>query len=242
MVMHHWGNDVRFHDLARINNPYVYTGDSPPNEEIRQKLQLLSQYISEAIVQDHEVLAYVRPYYKKVHVLPLAIDLNKFKPSFPEPQKKRPLILHAPTNPEFKGTAYIEDAINKLKKKYNFAYKRIEKMPNSQVISLYQKADIIVDQILCGSYGLLSVEAMALGKPVITYIRPDLVHTFPKGLPIVSANPDTIYNAIKTLLERPELRFKLGVKGRRYVRRYHDSKVVAKKLLAIYRGLQPGGY
>lgn len=242
IIMHHWGNDVRFHDLARLNNPYVYTGDSPPNEEIKQKLQILSQYISDAIVQDYEVYTYVKPHYKRVHVLPLAIDLSKFKPYYPEITKKRPLILHAPTNPDFKGTAYIEAAIQKLKRKYQFAYKRIEKMPNAQVIRLYQKADIIIDQILCGSYGLLSVESMALGKPVITYIRPDLVSTFPKSLPIVSANPDNIYDAIKILLERPELRFKLGVRGRRYVRKYHAGKVVAKKLINIYNSLQPGGY
>jgi len=241
IIMHHWGNDVRFHDLARLNNPYVYTGDSPPNKKINRKLKVLSKYIPEAIVQDYEVLPYVKPYYKKVHVLPLAVDLRRFKPFYPDIQKKRPLILHAPTNPEFKGTAYIEAAINSLKNKYDFDYRRIEKMANNQVISLYQEADIIVDQILCGSYGLLSVESMALGKPVITYIRPDLVNTFPGDLPVVSANPDNIYDAIQMLLEQPVLRYMLGVMGRRYVKRHHASKVVVKKLISIYKGLQTGG-
>ena len=97
-------------------------------------------------------------------------------------------------------------------------------MANNQVISLYQEADIIVDQILCGSYGLLSVESMALGKPVITYIRPDLVNTFPGDLPVVSANPDNIYDAIQMLLEQPVLRYMLGVMGRRYVKDIMPAK------------------
>jgi glycosyltransferase involved in cell wall biosynthesis len=237
MIMHHWGNDVRFHDLARINNPYVYTGDSPPNERIDKQLTKISQYISEAIVQDYEVLHYVKSYYKKVHVLPLAIDLRNFQPTYPDVLKKRPLILHAPTNPDFKGTTYIEDAIKQLQSSHDFDYKRIEKMNHAQVISLYKEADIIVDQILCGSYGLLSVESMALGKPVITYIRPDLLNKFPLALPIVSGNPDNIKEKIQTLIENPPMRKSLGIQGREYVEKYHAREIVVAKLLSIYAKL-----
>ncbi|OEH86528.1 hypothetical protein BHU72_13025 [Desulfuribacillus stibiiarsenatis] len=237
MIMHHWGNDVRFHDLARINNPYVYTGDSPPNNQIGHNLANISQYISEAIVQDHEVLPYVTPYYKKVHVLPLAIDLRKFQPTYPNVTKKRPLILHAPTNPDFKGTVIIEAAIESLKSTYDFEYKRIEKMNHEQVIRLYAEADIIVDQILCGSYGLLCVESMALGKPVLCYIRPDLIESFPSGLPVVNANPDTIQEQLKMLLTNPSLRNSLGKAGRTYVENYHAQDTVVSQLLSIYMNL-----
>lgn len=236
-IMHHWGNDVRFHDMARVNNPYVYTGDSPPNKEIHRKLSIISQYISEAIVQDYEVLPYVEKYYQKVHVLPLAIDLRKFTPSYPDTAKKQPLILHAPTNSDFKGTIFIEKAIEALRATRSFDYKRIEKMNHEQVIQLYKEADIIVDQVRCGSYGLLSVESMALGKPVITFIRPDLVDKFPPDLPIVNGNPDNVKEKIRMLLDNPTARKKLGVKGRRYVEKVHDRNVVVDKLLSIYSRL-----
>jgi len=239
MIMHHWGNDVRFHDKARINNPYVYTGDSPPNEEIHEKLQKISAYIKEAIVQDYEVYEYVKDYYDKVHVLPIAIDLSKFKPKYPSVSKPKPLILHAPTNPEFKGTLYVEKAIEKLREDFAFDYRRIEKMNHEEVIKLYEDADIIVDQVLCGSYGLLSVESMALGKPVLTFIRPDLVSKFPPELPIVNTNPEELYDHIKTLIENTPLRRELGLKGRRYVEQYHSHDVVAEQLLNIYAGLKP---
>lgn len=237
MIMHHWGNDVRFHDLARINNPYVYTGDSPTNEKIHKNLSKISKYISEAIVQDHEVQPYVKRYYKKVHVLPLAIDLGNFQPTYPDILKKRPLILHAPTNHDFKGTTYIEKAITQLKSIQDFEYKRIEKMNHAQVVSLYKEADIIVDQILCGSYGLLSVESMALGKPVIAYIRPDLLNKFPLDLPIVSSNPDNIKEKIQLLIENTPMRNSLGVEGRKYVEKYHSRDIVVDKLLSIYSNL-----
>ena len=237
VIMHHWGNDVRFHDIARINNPYVYTGDSPTNKEIRRKLKKLSQYISEAIVQDYEVYPYVSPYYKKVHVLPIAINLQQFQTYYPDTTKTRPLVLHAPTNPDFKGTQYIEKAISKLQPDYCFDYKRIEKMSHSQIVNLYKEADIIIDQILCGSYGLLSVESMALGKPVIAYIRPDLLQQFPSDLPIVQANPDNIAEVLRMLLLSPDLRNTIGQEGRKYVCKYHADNVVVQKLLSIYNNL-----
>ena len=142
--------------------------------------------------------------------MPIAIDLAHFQPQYPSLQKERPLILHAPTNPDFKGTFFIEKTIEKLKEEYNFDYQRIEKMNHEEVIKLYEKADMIIDQVLCGSYGLLSVESMALGKPVLTYIRPDIVSTFPTELPIVNANPDNLYEQVKRLLKSPELRRELG--------------------------------
>lgn len=235
MIMHHWGNDVRFHDQARVNNPYVYTGDSPPNEVIDERLKKISAYIDEAIVQDEEVLPYVQPYYRKVHVLPIAIDLRSFEPSYPKVNKKKPLLLHAPTNPDFKGTVYIERALAQLKQHYDFEYRRIEKMRHDDVIALYRHADLIIDQILCGSYGLLSVESMALGKPVITFIRPDLRKSFPDDLPIVSAHPDNIKEKIESLLLDPQKRKDLGEQGRRYAEKYHASDKLVDKLLSIYQ-------
>ncbi|WP_027417274.1 glycosyltransferase family protein [Aneurinibacillus terranovensis] len=237
MIMHHWGNDVRFHGQARENNPYVYTGDSPPDEVMHDRLTRISASIRQAIVQDYEVYPYVTPYYEKVHVVPIAIDIRKFVPAYPTVYKGRPLILHAPTNPLFKGTEFVEKAIERLRKDYTFDYKRIERMSNVEATKLYREADIIVDQILCGSYGLLSVESMALGKPVVTFIRPDLVSQFPPELPIINANPDTVYDQIKMLLDNPHLRHQAGINGRKYVEKYHASDVVAERVLAIYENL-----
>lgn len=239
MVMHHWGNDVRFHDQARISNPYVYTGDSPTNEVIIQKLSRISRSIREAIVQDHEVLPYVAPYYDKVHVVPIAIDLELFQPHYPPVNKRRPLIVHAPTNPAFKGTEPIERSIRRLQSHFDFDYVRVEKMNHLEAVKQYEAADIIVDQVYCGSYGLLSTEAMALGKPVIAFIREDLRKTFPRELPIVNTNPDHLDEHISRLLSDPLLRYELGIKGRRYVEVYHAKQVVVEKLLTIYEQLQP---
>lgn len=239
MVMHHWGNDVRFHDVARSNNPYVYTGDSPPNETIRAQLAAISNYVREAIVQDYEVYDYVAPFYEKVHVLPIAIDLRPFSPQYPDVTNRRPLILHAPTNPDFKGTKTIESVIHRLTSEgLSFEYRRVEHLNHQQAIQLYRQADIVIDQILCGSHGLFSVEAMALGKPVVAYIRDDLVPKFPPDLPIVNANPDGLYEKVKELILDPDLRYQLGMRGRAYAERVHNVEYVVNRLIEIYQQLK----
>ncbi|MCM2675033.1 glycosyltransferase family protein [Alkalicoccobacillus plakortidis] len=235
-VMHHWGNDVRFHEMAKERNPFAYTGDSPANVIMDYRLKQISSVIEDAIVQDYEVYEYVKDYYKRVHVVPIAIDLSKIQKVETKP-KNIPLLVHAPTNPYFKGTVHVERAIKKLKETHHFRYKRIEHMNHEKAVELYKEADIILDQILCGSYGLLSVESMSLGKPVVTFVRDDLLSKFSEIPPVVNANPDTIYEKIKLLVESPQKWGEIGQQGREYVEKYHDSKVVSKQILDIYQSL-----
>jgi glycosyltransferase involved in cell wall biosynthesis len=235
MIMHHWGNDVRTEQAARMGNPYAYAGDSPPAGEIDRKLRILSAHIKHAIVQDYEVYPYVSQYYEHVHVLPIAFNVQSVTPLYPSADTQIPLVIHAPTNPLFKGTAPIEAAVQRLQAEgIRFDYRRIEKMSNEQALQSYRDADIVIDQILCGSYGMLAVETMSLGKPVVGFIREDLASSFPEVPPIASCHPDSIYTRLKQLILDPALRRRLGEAGRIYAEKYHDAGNVAKQLAGIY--------
>ena len=39
---------------------------------------------------------------------------------------------------------------------------------------MIRESDVVIDQILMGTYARLAIESMALGKPVICYLREDL--------------------------------------------------------------------
>lgn len=235
MVMHHWGSDVRNSKLTKELNPYPLPPSYFSDEEIHNRLTMTSKYIDTAIVQDYEVLPYVKDYYKNVHVLPLAIDIQKFKASYPSIENKKPLLIHAPTNREFKGSDYIEKAIKKLKKSKSFTFKVIEKKSHKEALEMYMKSDIIIDQILCGTYGMLAVEAMAMGKVVVGYIRDDVRKQLPHELPIVTASPKNIYKVLSELISNPQKCHELGQKGRKYVEEYHDAEKVVKQLISIYK-------
>lgn len=238
MIVHHRGSETRLLSVARsFNNPYVRVKPSWSEKKIHAHLKKLATYIDEAIVPDHEILPYVEKYYKKVHVVPYAIDVSSLNPQYPL-SHANPLIVHAPSNRDIKGTDYIIAAVNRLKKEgLTFRFKLVENLPHKIAQQLYQQSTIIIDQIQIGSYANLSMEAMAMGKPVVCFIRDDLRQTFPQDLPIVSANPDTIYSVLKDLLNQPDLWPSLGMKGRRYVEENHNYEKIAKMLIEIYRQL-----
>ncbi|MFE0625072.1 glycosyltransferase family 4 protein [Priestia aryabhattai] len=238
IIVHHRGSEVRRLSIARsFNNPYIRVKRTWSEKIICKNLSYLSSYVDRAIVNDHELLPYVEPYYKKTHIVPHAIDINQFKAHYPLTNDK-PLIVHAPSHKEIKGTQFVLKTIKRLKNEgVDFTFKLIENLPHSEALKLYQNATIVIDQLRIGSYANLSLEAMAMGKPVICYIRKDLVDKYPSELPIVNANPDTIYKILKNLLNRPQEWKGLGKQGRQYIEKYHSLEVIAKQLISIYSEL-----
>jgi hypothetical protein len=80
---------------------------------------------------------------------------------------------------------------------------------------------------------------MALGKPVVAYLRTEDLAFLPEGmrseLPIVNAEPATIYAVLKRLLgEGAGWLAHLGKCSRAYVEQWHDPKRIAARLKADY--------
>ncbi|MHA6482459.1 glycosyltransferase family protein [Paenibacillus sp. strain BS8-2] len=239
LVMNHRGSEVRMLSVAQgFHNPYVRVKSSWRKEDkIRNNLSYLSHYIDHAIVNDHELLSYVEPYYKKVHILPHAIEAKKFQTHYPLAGTK-PHIVHAPTHQGVKGSEFIMAAVDQLREDgFDFDFTLIEGYPHQEAMELYQKATIVIDQLLIGAYGHVSVEAMAMGKPVVCFIRDDLKVKYPHDLPIISANPDTVYHVLKAMLQNPATLPSIGERSRNYALQHHDLDTVAHKLIQIYREL-----
>ncbi|MDQ0207864.1 glycosyltransferase [Alkalicoccobacillus murimartini] len=238
LVMHHWGNDVRTVKKVKELNPFPLPPSYNTDEYIHERLTYLTSYIDTAIVQDYEMVPYVKDYYKHVHVIPLACNAQEFVPHYPPVTKEKPLIVHAPTNQAFKGTEYVHSSIDHLEYQgYNFSYKKIEQLSHKEALELYKEADIIVDQLLCGTYGVLSVEAMALGKVVVANIREDVRSHLPADFPIVSATPETLSEVLKPYIEQPQLRYETGKRSRAFVENFHNADLIAKNLEHIYSKL-----
>lgn len=235
-IMQYWGSDVRQWSIAKKINPY--TKVKQVNENIIKKnLEFHSKYISDCFV-DYELYEYVKDYYKNIHITRSSIDLERFKCVDSKVKiKDKLLIVHAPTSPEFKGTGYIVDALESLRYRGDFEFKLVTGVSNEDAVEIYKEADIIIDQLHFGTYGLFAVESMALGKPVISWISDFMREKLPKELPIIIANPDTIKSVLKNLLDNKDELCEIGRKSRLYVEKYHDSKKVAQEHLEIYKSL-----
>jgi hypothetical protein len=110
----------------------------------------------------------------------------------------------------------------------------VENIPNEEAKEIYKWADVVIDGLRMGWYGVLSVEAMALGKAVVCYIRDELKHYLPYPPPLAIANPDNLYHILKDLALHPEEVRSLGERGRQYVEELHDAEKVTDILLRIY--------
>jgi glycosyltransferase involved in cell wall biosynthesis len=100
----------------------------------------------------------------------------------------------------------------------------------------------VVDHQQAGGAGVFALESMALGKPVVTYLKPDVVEKSAEGygirVPIVPATADTLADALRPLIENPALRREIGAASRTYVEQVHDIDRVADRLLDLYRSLE----
>jgi len=144
-------------------------------------------------------------------------------------------IVHAPSNRVIKGTRYIEEAVNGLRTKgYPVILKIIENMTHEEAMSTCLNADVAVDQILIGAYGMFAVEMMMLGKPVVCYIRDDLKRYYGTDLPIINATPENLVMVLEDLYHNRHNLHELGKAGNEYVSKHHDAKWIAQKTIECY--------
>ncbi|MDO4485123.1 MAG: glycosyltransferase family 4 protein [Bacillota bacterium] len=227
------GSDIRF-IFKDIKYKYYRVG--PPEDSIRTKMQTrirkLLAHADGVILHDAELLQHLPDIDIPVYIVPLRVDICKFDPVYPDMHKNKPIIVHAPSRRSTKGTEEILEALKRVSGDYELIL--VEGKTQEEAIQIYKNADIIIDQVAIGTYGVFAIEAMALGKPVITYISDEMRKTLPEDLPIVSADFDTLPQVIDSLLNNGEKRNVLGKEGRRYVERYHDNKKVAAYLAQIY--------
>lgn len=238
-VMNFWGSDVRKGIDATRSNPYFHLIGDYERDDVFTTTRLveIAKYVDVAIVPDFELQAYVAGFFRQTHVVPNCVSTEEFLPAYPEPNNDMPLVVHCPSARNIKGTHYILEAVNSIRNNLCFEFILGEGKSNREVREILGKADVVIDQLLLGTYGVVATEAMALGKPVICYLREDLLEHYPLKPPIVNANPDNIAEVLRFLLEDAARRNDLGRKCRAFVENYHDAKVVGKRLLDIYAKL-----
>ena len=235
IVMQYWGSDIRQLDIAK-KYKYHYAREmeiDPEKEECkRKKIKRINKYADMTIVGDYELSEY-SPSSVVIHC---AFDPTNVH-SIENNSKEKLKIVHAPTNRIIKGTKYVLEAVEKLKNEgHDFEFVLVENKPHSEALKIFEDADIVIDQLLAGSYGLVAIECMAMGKPVLCYIRED-IEKYYQNLPILNTNPDTIYDNLKLLIENPKLRKELGEKGRKYVEEVHDSRKIAMQMIELYKNI-----
>ena len=138
---------------------------------------------------------------------------------------KKPRVLHAPSAPICKGTKYVDAEM----KKVGWEYIKLIGADREKVQEEIKKADIVIDQLMLGEFGLVTIEALAQGKPVLCYVRREVCWGYPRPLPLVLAHADSVIF--------PLLIAKFAREPKdcwQFARTHFHSDVVAQRLKEIY--------
>ena len=234
-IMHYWGSDViqfgKIGEFSRIDKKDVADRIAKCDDATKAKMtQWMRKHVDVTIVGDYSLL----PYSPTSIVVRQAIDIQGFPFVGAEWKGGAVRIVHAPTCRALKGTDHIIKAVERLKSEgYQIDFILVENMSNQQAIEIYRSADIVVDDVVLGPYGILAIECMAMGKPVLDFIHEKFVGHY-HDLPIVNTSPEMVYENLKQLINDPLRRESLGRQGRKYVEDNHDAVVVARSISEIY--------
>ena len=200
----------------------------------RPKEQLMYGLKADArVVGSFAALRFI-PY--DAEVLPPGIELSSYDP-VPPVERERVRIVHAPSNLDKKGTQYVIDACKDLPVDLDV----VHGVRNEEALERIKEADIVVDQVLRDWHGILSIEGMALGKPVVTSLDESAVREteehFGLKVPIVRTTKDDLVDVLRPLVDSFAERKRLGETGRAYVEEVHDVERMTDRLLDLYSRL-----
>ena len=163
--------------------------------------------------------------------LPLVVDAEKWSRagntgSVVAGARSTPVVLHAPTSPRIKGTAAVERAVERLGDAIE--YRALSGIPSNQMPEHVANADIVIDQLLLGSYGVAACEAMAAARAVIGNIDAEVRATVENecglALPIIQADPGSIEDVLRRLASNPEEIADAARRGPEFVRAIHSGQ------------------
>lgn len=239
------GDDARQGDYCRDNYLITFANRVEPGYYCRAsdafKRRSIEQFsrFARAIYSVNPDLLNVLP--TRAHFVPYGhVFLDEWVPTYTQAHPGPLRILHAPSHRGVKGTGLILTALNDLKAQgCDFELLLVEGMSNAQAREVYLRADVLVDQLFAGWYGGLAVELMALGKPVVAYIRQKdlgfIDSEMREELPIVQATPHSIKDVLRGVLELPRKDLvALGRRSRAFVERWHDPMRIAALIKRDY--------
>ena len=178
----------------------------------------------------------VRPY----HRFNYPLDLTKYKPRVGD--NAVPLVVHAPSNQNVKGTPLILAALDELRQEgVRFELLLLEGRDNAAVLQALSDADVVIDQLHLPLYGKFAAEAMASGCAVASADDP-IREYLPRSRPIHPLSTGNLKSELRELLTNRQLRVELASKSLEYIKLNHSCERVCQAMLDALAGKSAPDY
>lgn len=228
-----FGSDARLASLAREQCPTCVS--KMPDAAVEARLRSLAKHDVIPIAHEYRLAVGLARFFRAVMVAPVGIDLARH-PTDWRPRGERVRVAHAPTWPEGKGSAHVLAAVQRLQQEgLPVDLDVIQGASHDECRARMAAADIVVDQLLDGSPGTVTYEALHSGRAVVVNTCGVYLDAMPEGGPPVHhATPETVLEVLRGLCTSSTL----GEPGPGpdWVRRHHDHRALARVLARLYRG------
>jgi len=253
VVVMPYGSDVQ--EMSRSSNllyKHAISRDYPRHrlhrKRIAAKIDLWTRHASH-LIAGCDWVDYMY-HWDTLMLAHFSIDLEKWKPVPPANlapvTAAQPLrILHAPNHRTIKGTEFFLQAVKELQAE-GIAVELIllERVPNHKVKEVMESVDVVADQLIIGWFAMFAIEAMALQKPVLCYLRPEFLDLFmtyglldQDEVPIINCTPLTVKAAIRELAVNRHQLAAIGQRSREFVIKHHSIMTIGKVFAQINRSL-----
>lgn len=208
---------------------------------------------SKVVVSTPDILKIAKQFREDTIYLPNPVDTELFYPKPPRKTKeKKHVLIASDLNWSLKGTNLAINALSKLKDEIivnvidygkdiaktialasslGLHLDILPKVPHEKLNQYYWNADIVIDQFVLGALGMISLEAIACGRPVIVYVSSE--YDVYRDFPLKDVNSvDKIVDTLKTSLHE------LWSREYEYLNKHHKSEEVIKRMFTIYNTLE----
>lgn len=136
----------------------------------------------------------------------------------------------------FKGTFLIEEAFDVITSKYPNDVRALisPRMSISKYLKLLANINVSVDQTFSYSWGYNALNAMAMGRVVLSGAEPEALVPFnTKERPVEHILPsvDSICQVMEEVIAKRETFRDMALSSRRFVEQFHDHKKIAEMYL-----------
>ncbi len=230
LVFH--GSEIRDPATHAARNKWSPFAD--PTESLTSRLQekynelrpLVVGFDGPKFVSTPDLLDYV----PDARWLPVVVDGAIWAPGPPLFSGERPVVLHVPSNSALKGSAYVDELLAELADSGEIEYLRVSGVAPSDMSDLIGQADVVLDQFALGSYGVMAVQGLAMGRVVIGHVTASVRDRIPRPLPIVEATPDDLVRVLRATLADRDLAQALAAESIDYATAIHDGRMSAEVL------------
>ena len=231
--LRHFHSDKYFLNQTEIRFNENYEKDLLP--------KVVIPHCPERTFPELQILPNIMPIFDEEY-LPKKSNNKRIKVLFSASQKRDMYEFRWAT----KGYEQVNKLLMELSENYDFDYEVISGLTFKQAMNKKNESDIIIGDIVTGSYHLTELEGLALGKPVFTWLDGRSVSTFmntfkTKEVPFINANIYEIKDVLVELIQNRQLIDDIGAYSREWIEKYYQDEELIKNFVEVYDELLKTG-